>query len=60
MKEAGSNRDSVQAYEHRAEKAELNREFHDVFDANKDGVLSIDEVVELFSPSQHSHVCDGS
>ena len=51
----GSNRDSVQAYEHRAEKKELNREFHDVYDANNDGVLSLEEVTELFSPSQHTH-----
>ena len=55
MKAPGSNRDSVQAYEHRAEKKELNREFHEVFDANGDGVLDLDEIVDLFSPSQHSH-----
>jgi hypothetical protein len=43
----------VQAYEYRAEKKELSREFHEVFDRNGDGVLELDEIIDLFSPSQY-------
>lgn len=54
IKSEGNNSNSVQAYEHRAEHAELSREFQE-FDLDSDGWLQHNEIALLFSADHRSH-----
>lgn len=60
VKGEGDNKYSVQAFEHRAEAAELDFEFHEEFDSNHDGVLEPDEVEVLFRPHHVSHAVNAA
>ena len=45
----------MQAYEHRAEEAELLREFRSEFDIDGDERLGLNEVARLLSPTFPTH-----
>ncbi len=55
VKEAGANRDSVQAYDFRAESRERRREFTDDLDTNGDALLDVKEVAALLDPRHPAH-----
>lgn len=60
IKEEGDDRDSVQAYEHRAEEQERLREFKSDFDVNGDEHLDSDEVARLLDPLFETHFLVGA